>query len=151
MAERKTRKSTPSYNPGVVRLEEPSSRRGHKQTSVVREIVPVETVSGFFNFLREHTVVTLAVGFAIASQAQVMIKQFIASFIDPLYGLLFSEKLSAKFVTLHYRGRVQQFGWGQFTYTFLDFMFVMIAIYTILKLFNLDKLDKPIKNPEEDE
>ncbi len=124
----------------VVRFEEPSSNRGRKakRTVIVREINPV---GGFLNFLREHTVVSLAVGFAIATQAQTVIKQLIASFIDPLYGLLFSQKLSAKAVTLHFHGRSQAFTWGAFVYTFIDFLFVLIAIYAVIKMFSLDKLD----------
>ena len=126
---------------GPVRLEEPSGRRSRRQSkkTVVREIIPM---GGFVNFLREHTVVTLAVGFAIATQAQTVIKQLIASFIDPLYGLLFSQKLSSRAFTLHFRGRSQQFAWGQFVYTFIDFLFVLLAIYAIIKIFNLDELEK---------
>lgn len=100
-------------------------------------------MEGFVNFLREHTVVTLAVGFAIATQAQTIIKQLIASFINPLYGLLFSEKLSAKTFTLHFHGRAQSFAWGQFVYVFVDFLFVLGAIYFFVKIFGLDKIEKP--------
>lgn len=133
---------------GPVRLETPKSQRGHKQskTVIVKEIIPM---GGFLDFLREHTVVTLAVGFAIATQAQTVIKQLIASFIDPLYGLLFSQKLSARVFTLHFRGRAEQFQWGQFVYTFIDFLFVLLAIYLVIKLFNLDKLEKHVEKVEE--
>lgn len=124
-----------------------SSNRG-RNTRVI--IVPeVHPVSGFVDFLREHTVVSLAVGFAIATQAQTVIKQLIASFIDPLYGLLFSQRLSDKVVTLHFHGRAQAFAWGAFVYTFIDFLFVLAAIYIIVKSLNLDKLDKPAKPEKE--
>lgn len=137
---------------GPIRLEVPSStrtrpRQPKRQANMVREIIMVE---GFVNFLREHTVVSLAVGFAIATQAQGVIKQLISSFVDPLYGLLFSQKLSDKAFTLHFHGRAQQFSWGLFVYTFIDFLFVMFAIYGIIKLFNLDKLEK-IKHKEADD
>lgn len=135
---------------GPVRLEVPSSQRRqpkHSRTEVVREIIPV---GGFLNFLREHTVVSLAVGFAIATQAQTVIKQLIASFLDPLYGLLFSQKLSSKVFVLHFRGRIQQFQWGLFVYTFIDFLFVLLAIYVIIKAFNLDKLEVVKKDESKD-
>jgi len=128
----------------TIRIEQPSSSRHKKPgvaTVVVQEINPV---SGFVGFLREHAVVGLAVGFAIATQAQALIKQLITSFIDPLYALLFNgDKLSARTTAIHWHGRVQQFAWGAFVYTLIDFLFVLLAIYFIIKLFNLDKLDKP--------
>ncbi len=112
-----------------------------------RKSANVSAVGGFVNFLREHAVVTLAVGFAIATQAQAVIKQLISSFIDPLYGLLFGQTLSAKSATLHLHGRTEHFAWGAFAYTLIDFLFVLAAIYAIVKVLNLDKLDKL---PEED-
>lgn len=127
----------------TVRFEQPSSSRGpkpKKSTVFVQEFTPV---NGFVDFLREHAVVSLAVGFAIATQAQTLIKQLISSFIDPLYGLLFSQKLSEKVVKLHFHGRAQEFAWGAFVYSFVDFLFVLAAIYAIIKLLKLDKLDKP--------
>jgi large-conductance mechanosensitive channel len=150
MAERKrktTRKSAAqlSVTGSNLRIQSPKSARTRKP-NVTRVIVEeVNPVGGFLDFLREHTVVTLAVGFAIATQAQTLIKQLISSFIDPLYGLLFSQKLSAKTLTLHFHGRTQAFGWGAFVYAFIDFVFVLLAIYAIVKFLNLDKLENPKK------
>lgn len=109
----------------------------------------VHPIGGFVDFLREHTVVSLAIGFAIATQAQAVIKQLIASFLDPLYGLLFAQKLSDKVVVLHFRDRAQAFAWGSFVNTFIDFLFVLAAIYLLLKLLKLDKLDKPAEDVDE--
>lgn len=125
-----------------IRFQQPSSNRGRRQQKVI--IVPeVHPITGFLDFLREHTVVSLAVGFAIATQAQTVIKQLIASFIDPLYGLLFSQRLSDKVLTLHFHGRVQSFAWGAFVYTFIDFLFVLAVIYFIVKSLKLEQLEKP--------
>ncbi len=142
-----SQRSRSAHSGGTIRFEEPDRKRGRntKKTTVVREIIPGR---GFLNFLREHTVVSLAVGFAIATQAQTVIKQLISSFIDPLYGLLFSQKLSAKAVTLHFHDRAQVFTWGAFVYTFIDFLFVLLAIYIVIRAFSLDKLEI-IKKDEE--
>lgn len=139
-------RSTHAVTGGSVRFQQPKSSRGHNPRVII--VPEVHPVSGFLDFLREHTVVSLAVGFAIATQAQTVIKQLIASFIDPLYGLLFSQKLSAKVVTLHFHGRAQAFAWGAFVYTFIDFLFVLGAIYFIIKSLKLDKLDKPLVSAE---
>jgi large conductance mechanosensitive channel len=143
MARSRNRQSnTQSVTTGTtIRFEEPESSRGRKpKTAIVHEIIPVR---GFFDFLREHTVITLAVGFAIATQAQALIKQLISSFIDPLYGLLVNgDKLSNKSAVLHYHGRTAKLGWGAFVYALIDFLFVLLAIYLIVKSLKLDKLEK---------
>ncbi len=135
----------------VIRLEEPKSDRKPKPNVATVMVQEINPVGGFVVFLREHAIVGLAVGFAIATQVQAMVKQLIASFIDPLYGLLFNgPKLSAKTLTLHWHGRAQEFSWGAFVYSLIDFLFVLAVIYLIIKFFNLDKLDKPRKIREDE-
>lgn len=131
----------------TIRFEQPQSSRTRKTRVVM--VPEVHPIGGFVDFLREHTVVSLAIGFAIATQAQAVIKQLIASFLDPLYGLLFAQKLSDKVVVLHFRDRAQAFAWGSFVNTFIDFLFVLAAIYLLLKLLKLDKLDKPAEDVDE--
>lgn len=104
-----------------------------------------EPVHGFVEFLRERAIVGLAVGFVVATQVQGVIKQLIASFLDPLSQLLFGGQLSKQTFTLHFHSHSAHFGWGMFIFTLIDFFVVVVAIYAIIKLFNLDKLDKPKK------
>ncbi|HEY1835360.1 MAG TPA: MscL family protein [Candidatus Saccharimonadales bacterium] len=101
-------------------------------------------VSGFAEFLRERAVVGLAVGFVLGTQVQTVVKQFISSFVDPLFQLLFSgnKALSSRTFTLHFDGRHANFGWGEVAYALLDFLFVAATIYVVIKIFKLDKLDK---------
>ena len=142
--ERQTTQAQSATSGSTIRLEEPKGSR-HQQ----RVRVEINPVGGFMNFLREHTVITLAVGFAIATQAQAVIKQLISSFIDPLYGLLFNgQTLSAKSATLHLNGRTEHFAWGAFVYTLIDFLFVLAVIYAIVKLLKLDKLEKVVEVSE---
>ncbi len=127
----------------TMRMKSPDSDRKPKPNMAVVVAQEINPVGGFVGFLREHAIVGLAVGFAIATQVQALVRQLITSFIDPLYGLVFSgPKLSAKTVTLHWHGRAQEFAWGAFAYTLLDFLFVLLVIYLIIKFFKLDKLDK---------
>lgn len=129
----------------TIRFEQPTSDRKAKPNAATVIVQEVNPLDGFVMFLREHAIVGLAVGFAIATQVQALVKQLITSFIDPLYGLFFSQKLSDKAVTLHWHDRAQSFAWGAFAYTLLDFLFVIGIIYAIIKIFNLDKWDKPKK------
>lgn len=147
MPERKVKKqqsATINTTGGAVRITTPEgSRRRRRSTTDV--VVDVVTPNGFIDFLREHAIVGLAVGFAIGTQAQTVVKQLIASFIDPLFKLLFpgDKVLSQRTYTWHFDGRSANFGWGAVVYTLIDFIFVLFVIYIIIKLFNLDKLDRP--------
>jgi large-conductance mechanosensitive channel len=105
-----------------------------------------EEVSGFVDFVREHAIVGLAVGFVIGQQAQGIIKQLISSFIDPAFQLFFGEKLTSRTFTLHFSDRSADFGWGGMVHVLLNLVFVLAAIYIILKVFKLDKLDKKKEN-----
>jgi large-conductance mechanosensitive channel len=104
-----------------------------------------EPVHGFVEFLRERAIVGLAVGFVVATQVQGVVKQLIASFMDPLSKLLFGGKLSTQTFTWHFHEHSADFAWGMFIYTLIDFFVVVVTIYIIIKLFKLDKLDKPKK------
>jgi large-conductance mechanosensitive channel len=131
----------------TIRIEQPKSSRQQKSNITVVMAQEHNPVGGFVDFLREHAIVGLAVGFAIATQMQAVVKQLIASFINPLYGLLFNgQQLSTLSTTLHWHGRSEQFGWGAFVYDLIDFVFVLAIIYIVVKVLHLDNLDKPKKD-----
>lgn len=102
-----------------------------------------EQAAGFVNFLREHAIVGLAVGFIVGQQAQGVVKQLIASFIDPAFQLFFGKTLSGRTFTLHLFNNHADFGWGGMVYVLLNLFFVLAVIYALIKIFKLDKLDKP--------
>ncbi len=146
---RKTsQKTTTVISPsGAIRIEQPKSGRKQKPGVTVTVAKEINPVSGFLGFLREYSVVGVAVGFVIALQAQVVMKQLVASFIDPAFQLLFGgQKLSQRVFVLHFHDRAAEFGWGNFVYILFNFLFMLAAIYIIIKLFALDKLDKPKKD-----
>jgi large-conductance mechanosensitive channel len=103
-----------------------------------------EQAVGFLNFLRENAIVGLAVGFIVGTQAQGVVKQLVASFIDPLIILLFGgAQLAERKVTLALGGNHADVAWGAMVYALINLLFVLIAIYALIKIFKLDKLDKP--------
>ena len=120
------------------------ARRARKVALVPGTDLLGQPVSGFVLFLREHAIVGLAVGFIIGTQVQTVVKQLTDSFINPLFALLFSgnKSLAARTFTLHFGDRHANFGWGAVAYTLLDFLFVLIVLYAMIKIFSLDKLDK---------
>ena len=130
---------------GGVRITTPPAKPGDHRSGVnvfVRPDFINEPIEGFIGFLKEYAVVGLAVGFAVGSQAQQVVKQILSSFIDPSFQLIFGKVLSARTFTLHFQGHSADFGWGALLYSILNFLFVLAAIYTIIKIFKLDKLKK---------
>lgn len=100
--------------------------------------------SGFMGFLREQSVVGLAIGLVLGTQAKVLVDQIIASFINPIVGLLLPGQgtLKDKIFTVNWNGKTAQFGWGAFVLSLLTFVIVAAVVYYVFKGLKLDKLDK---------
>lgn len=133
----------------LLRMEEPSSDRKQKPNPAVVLVHEINPVGGFIGFLREHAVVGLAIGFVVGLQAQELVKLLVGSFINPAFQLFFGQALSQRTIVLTWHDRAATFGWGGFAYGLLNFLFVLLAIYAIVKFFNLDKLDKPKEEDDE--
>ena len=101
-------------------------------------------LAGFITFIRERAVVGLAIGFVIGTQVQAVVKQFITSFVDPLFALIIpgNKTLSQQIWRAHLGSHSADFAWGALVYTLLDFLFIVFAIYLVIHLLKLDKLDK---------
>lgn len=106
-----------------------------------------DQVGGFVNFLREHAIVGLAVGFIVGQQAQGVVKQLITSFIDPTLKLLIGQKLGDLSFKLQFGGREGVYPWGAMIVVLLNLLVVLATIYILIKVLNLDKLDKPKDQP----
>lgn len=98
-------------------------------------------VDGFLTFLREKAVVGLAVGFIIGQQAQGLIKQLVDSFLTPFINALVGANLQDRKFALVPGSPETMITWGKFIYVAINFLLVLLAIYVIIKLFKLDKLD----------
>lgn len=125
------------------RLQQPASNRKPKPGKARAAVKEARPVGGFADFLREYTVVSLAIGFVVATQMQVVVRQLLAGFVDPLSQLLFGTALSERTFTLHWHDRAANFSWGDLVYQLIDFIFVLVIIYMAIKIFKLDKLNKP--------
>jgi large conductance mechanosensitive channel len=101
-------------------------------------------VRGFIDFLREQSVVGLAIGLVLGTQAKVLVDQLVISFLDPITGLLLPGQgtLKAKTFTFELGEKSAVFGWGAFVSSFLTFVLVAAIVYYVFKGLRLDKLDK---------
>jgi len=134
---------------GDVKVVQPA---GHKHTGITvlldSDDIVRHQVGGFANFLRDYAVVGLAIGFIVGQQANAVVKQLVASFVEPWVQVLFGKDWNHRSATLHHGHDVVLVPWGAFVYTMIEFFFVVIAIYLVVKLFRLDKLKKPSDEPK---
>ncbi len=127
-----------------MRMQTPNTKHRRKNTNIInpKNVVQGEFVSGFLDFMRNHAVVSLAVGFVIATQVQALVKQMVDSFITPTAQFFFKNALVNDNLTIHLQGRNVVYDWGIFVNDFINFLFVLLAIYLIIKIFKLEKLNK---------
>jgi large-conductance mechanosensitive channel len=113
-----------------IRMEKPSSNRQPKPNVVSVVAQEVNPMNGFLKFVRDYGVIGVAVGFAIASQAQLLI------------ALLFNTgDPASQVIILHFRDRTGEIKWGILATQLMNFIFVLIVIYALIKISGLDKLD----------
>lgn len=101
-------------------------------------------VRGFVDFLREQSVVGLAIGLVLGTQAKQLVDQMILSFFNPFIGLLLPGEgtLAQKKATIHLGDKSAEFAWGAFLISLMTFVIVAAVIYFIFRGLRLDKLDK---------
>lgn len=144
----KTETQVVKTSAGDVHITQPANKKGHKPKITVlleSDDIVRHQAKGFVNFLQEYAVVGLALGFIVGQQANGVVKQFVASFLDPLSTVWFGQNLSAQAATLHHNHTAVKVPWGAFLYVFIEFFIVLIVIYALIKLFRLDRFTKKDK------
>lgn len=124
----------------------PTKSNAAKNSTIIpyKAIAKPRVVVGFTEFLREQSVVGLAIGLVIGSQVKSLADQLIASFINPLIGLILpgSGALNNKIYTLHLDGKTAVFAWGAFVAVSLSFLTTAAVVYFVFKALRLDALTK---------
>lgn len=146
MAEKKYIK-TPEGQPDLVEMKaevKHGKMKGRKVTVLLEaDDVVREQVGDFVDFLRERAVVGLAIGFVVGTQAQFVVKQLIDSFITPAINLLIGgASLETRKFYLQIFNNGQDFYWGKMILVLINLVVVLTTIYVLVKVLNLDKLEK---------
>ncbi|MGF7229139.1 MAG: MscL family protein [Candidatus Saccharibacteria bacterium] len=136
-------KSTPKTAPKAI-VAKPISKTDKLAAFSAANLTPKPHLTGFIDFLREQSVVGLAIGLVIGTQTKALADQLIASFINPLIGLALPGQgtLNQKTFTLHVHSKSAMFAWGSFMATLLSFITTAIVVYVVFKSLKLDRLTK---------
>jgi len=126
------------------KAEARAARAEAKARRLKEENVVSKQVRGFVDFLREQSVVGLAIGLVLGTQAKALVDQMVLSFFNPITGLLLPGEgtLKQKEAVVHWAGKSEVFAWGAFVSSLLTFVLVAAVVYYVFKGLRLDKLDK---------
>jgi len=103
-----------------------------------------QQAAGFMSFIREQGVIGLAVGLVLGVQVKAVVDQLVASFINPVIGLVLpgDGNLAEKTFALSMGGKQAVFTYGAFIAVLISFTTVAAVVYFGVKGLHLDKLDK---------
>jgi len=143
VAKKPTKEAKPKKS-AKVNVPRRVTKKDLKEPQARRRIRHPRVVVGFVDFLREQSVVGLAIGLVIGSQVKALADQLIASFINPLIGLILpgTGALDKKVFVVHLAEKSAVFAWGSFVAVLLSFMTTATVIYFVFKSLKLDKLTK---------
>lgn len=132
-------KSEKTSKSSVQRFRSLESKAGKKVSGQVSK-----EINGFADFLREQSVVGIAVGLVLGTQIKVIVDQFVSSFLNPALGIILpgTGGLAKKSFTVYARGKPEVFYWGAFVSTLISFVFLAVIVYYTIKALKLDKLKK---------
>jgi large-conductance mechanosensitive channel len=136
---------TPEGQPDLIETKaQVKSGKGRTVTVLLEaDDVVRDQFGDFIDFLRDHAIVGLAIGFVVGTQAQSVVKQLIESFITPFINLIIGGASLDKrkfFLQIFHNG--QDFYWGKMVLVLVNLVVVLATIYAIVKILNLDKLEK---------
>lgn len=101
-------------------------------------------LGGFLDFIRQQGVVGLAVGLVLGVQVKAVVDQIVASFINPILGLVLPGRgsLADKNFVLTVSGKQAVFAYGAFISVMISFITVAALVYFGVKALKLEKLEK---------
>lgn len=101
-------------------------------------------LDGFKEFIQKQGVVGLAIGLVLGVQVKAVVDQTIASFINPILGLILpgTGSLSEKNFVVHVGDKPATFAYGAFISVLISFITVAALVYFGVKALRLEKLDK---------
>lgn len=141
-----TQKDTKSTRAAKAAAAKAAATARKRAAKTVKKTSETTRLDGFLLFMRQQGVVGLAIGIVIGTQVKVVVDQLIASFINPVLGLVLpgqGDLSQKKFtLTISEMDKTAVFAWGQFVYVMISFLAVVAIIYYIIRGLKLDKVDK---------
>lgn len=95
---------------------------------------------GFREFIREHGVVGLAIGFVLGGAVAKLVTALVTDIVNPFVGLVLGQTKGLEKLSFHIG--TANILLGSFISALIDFMIVVLVVYFGFKWLKLDKLHK---------
>lgn len=95
---------------------------------------------GFVEFIREHGVVGLAIGFVLGGAVAKLVTALVTDVINPFVGLILGKTKGLEKLSFHVS--TANILLGNFVSALIDFSIVVLVVYFGFKWLKLDKLHK---------
>ncbi|MEO6508566.1 MAG: MscL family protein [Patescibacteria group bacterium] len=93
-------------------------------------------MKGFMDFIREQSVVGLAIGFILGGAVSTVVTSIVNDLINPLMGLVLGSTKGLEKMYFSLGGAKIMF--GHFLSVLINFIVIAAVVYTIVKLLKLD-------------
>jgi large conductance mechanosensitive channel len=119
-----------------------------KRTAKVRAVAKqrsVRQLNGFLGFIREQGVIGLAIGFVMGAAAATLVKSLIDNVLMPPLGILVGSANGLKGLSANlgrHGGKEVVLNYGIFLNDLVNFLILALAVYVMVKVLRLDRLDK---------
>ena len=104
-----------------------------------------QQLNGYLEFIREQGVIGLAIGFVMGAAAATLVKSMIDNVVMPPVGILLGSANGLKGLEVslgHHGGKETILHYGVFLNDLVNFLILALAIYVVVKMLRLDRLDK---------
>lgn len=100
----------------------------------------VSPLNGFVEFIREQGVIGLAVGFMLGGAVSKVVTALVTDLVNPLIGMALGSASGLKDAS--YKIGTAEIMYGDFIGVCIDFLVIALLVYTFVRIFRLDKLQK---------
>lgn len=124
-------------------MAEPKQTRPSRVSKV--KATGLKQANGFIEFVREQGIVGLAIGFIIGAAAATLMRSLVDNVFMPPIGILLgsADGLKGLEVSLGmHNGKEAIMHYGLFLNDLVNFLILALAIYLVIRVLRLDKLDK---------
>jgi large conductance mechanosensitive channel len=122
---------------------EPRTRQFNKK--IAKKIVKVQPFSGFFEFIRNHGIMSLAIGLFLGASLKTVLDSLMTGVVNPLIGVITGNvNLNNSYFCLKTVSNKcsSKLDYGSFISSVIEFILAAFVVYIIIRILRLDKLDK---------
>ena len=115
------------------------------ETTTGRIVKRAKPFSGFFEFIRRHGVMSLAIGLFLGASLKTILDSLESNVVNPVIGVATGNiNLDNSYVCLKDVVKIctSKLNYGAFVSSIIEFVLAAFSVYIIIKILRLDKFDR---------